>query len=130
MFFKYNLAGITWAVVIFILCIIPGNLLPDLSWWSLLSFDKLVHAFVFGVLVFLFGKGFIRQYSFDILKLHPIKCAIIISVIYGGLLEIMQSTLLIERTGDIKDFVANTIGCSLGGFVFHRFNKKNSSQIV
>lgn len=121
MFFKYNIAALIWAIIIFIFCIIPGKDLPDLSFWDA---DKAAHALVFAILVFLLGRGFSRQFTFNRLRYRPLLFVVSISIVYGGLLEIMQSTLLTDRFGDMFDFIANCIGCFAGAWVFHKFHKR------
>lgn len=119
MFLKYNLPAFLWALVILGLTLVPGSVMPDLSFWKLLSFDKVAHMFVFAVLVFRLSVGFYKQYRFRILRYHALQSAFIISVIYGGLLELLQGLLLADRHPDIIDFIANTIGCVAGAGLFH-----------
>ena len=38
---------VTWALLIFGLCAMPGRFIPSVSWLELLSFDKWVHAGIF-----------------------------------------------------------------------------------
>jgi len=121
MFLKHNLYGFAWALLIFILCLIPGKDIPD---WNIFTYDKAGHAVMFAVLVFLFNKGFIKQHAYSLLQIHPMKAAILISVVYGGLLEIMQDKLIPDRTGDIMDFFANTIGCFAGAGISGALKKK------
>jgi glycopeptide antibiotics resistance protein len=40
--------------------------------------------------------------------------AVVFCIVYGGLLEIMQGTLFQERSADVFDFIANSIGVLLG----------------
>jgi len=119
MFLKYNFAGISWAIIIFILCMIPGKDMPDISFWELFTFEKAAHSGVFGVLVFQLAMGFYKQYSFRILRYHALQAAVMISIIYGGLLEILQHLLLADRIGDVMDFIANSIGALAGAATFH-----------
>lgn len=119
MFFKYNLAAILWALVILGLTLSPGSIMPDLSFWHLLSFDKAAHMFVFAVLVFQLAMGFYKQYRFRVLRYHALQSAFIFSVIYGGLIELLQGMLFSDRHPDVIDFVANTIGSIAGAGLFH-----------
>ena len=47
--------------------------------------------------------------------------AVVISIFYGGLTEILQEYFVPGRTGDWFDFLADSIGTLLGVFVFHLF---------
>jgi len=42
-----------WTIVIGVLCGLPGNTFPDLSFWKFLQFDSAAHAFVFLCYTFL-----------------------------------------------------------------------------
>jgi hypothetical protein len=115
---SYKLA-ILWVLVIFALCSVPGRLIPTASWLELLSFDKWVHAGVFFILVTLFGIS---------VKAHQqnkklIYVYFIISVLYGGALEIMQATVFSERSADWLDMIANSFGCLIALFLNNRINR-------
>lgn len=113
---KYSLLfSIVWTIVILILCSTPGRYIPTTSWLELLSVDKFVHASIFYVLVILWLLYLLKKnwISFLNTTLLTICC-----ICYGGLLEIMQSTLFSERSGDWFDFIANSLGCLVGVFSF------------
>lgn len=124
MFLKYNVAGILWAALIFILCAIPGTSLPHYSWADLISFDKFIHAFIFAVLVLLLLRGFKKQNQFVFIAKHAILFSVTASVLYGGLLELMQAYCFTARSGDWFDFTANSVGCFAGIYVHHYFHSK------
>ena len=115
---KYNLLlAVLWTVLIFILCSTPGHFIPTTSWLELLSFDKFVHAIIFFVLTILW-----LVYFFKANKLSPLINATIIlfCISYGGLLEIMQSNVFSQRSGDWLDFIANSFGCLMGWLFFYK----------
>jgi VanZ family protein len=123
MFFRYTKWSMLWALVILILCGMPGKDIPHISFLELLSFDKFVHASIFCVLILLTVRGFLMQTRF--LKLqHSAKIiAFVICVIYGGSLEIMQGTICVDRSMDIYDFIANTFGCTMGLIFYSKIEK-------
>jgi hypothetical protein len=41
-------------------------------------------------------------------------------IAYGGLIEILQGLLYLDRHSDILDFTANSIGCALALILFRR----------
>ena len=106
--------ALLWALLILVLCAIPGRDLPKISALELLNFDKFVHALLFLVLILLTVSGLKRQDSFTLLHRSPKMISLILCVAYGGLLEIMQGELFSERTADIFDFTANSFGCTIG----------------
>lgn len=116
---------LVWAGLIFTVTALPGNCIPNIaSPWSLLSFDKLIHAGLFSVLVALIFRGIYLQYSEKYLRLKIIALVIVIGIIFGGLTELMQSILSSGRFADIYDFIADSIGALLGWPVFKIFKGK------
>lgn len=128
MFFRYNCAGLLWALFIFILCAIPGKSLPEIDWLELLSFDKFVHFCLFAILVYLLIRGFSRQRDFLFIKKHSIISALLFSIPYGGVLELLQTYYFEDRMGDWIDFTANTIGC-FSGIWFYSFLRKKEFKL-
>ena len=126
MFLKHNKWALLWALLIFVLCMIPGRDLPKISWLENFGFDKLIHAGLFFVLVVLFVRGFSEQQ----LKNYPKITALLICVAYGGVLEILQGVLFIERSADVYDFIANSCGSILGIFFFKAINEKILSKFI
>lgn len=128
MFLKHNLYGLLWALVILILCGIPGKDLPHSDFLDLLNFDKLVHAGIFFMLMMLVMHGFKKQTSFPRMQQHAGAFAFGFSVAYGGLMEVMQDLLFEDRSPDINDFIANTFGCVMGWLLFNFINRKFISR--
>ena len=122
MFFKHSLPALLWAFFIGVLCAIPGQDLPKSDWFELLKFDKLVHAFLFGVLVFLMVRGFKKKFSNAYFYKHAGLTAVLIAISYGGILELMQGAFFENRTADVYDFTANSVGSFIGLWYV---NKKN-----
>lgn len=48
---------------------------------------------------------------------------ILIAASYGALLEVMQATLFVGRSGDVRDALANTFGAILGLLVFRKLHR-------
>ena len=124
MFFKHLKFAMLWAVIILILCGMPGKDIPHISFLELLSFDKFVHASMFFFLILLTIRGFLQQTSFIVLNKSAKLIAFVLCVIYGGSLEIMQGAMNIGRTPSIFDFIANTFGCAIGLFFYNFVHKK------
>jgi hypothetical protein len=110
----YKLAFL-WAAVIFALCSTPGRFIPTTSWLELLSADKWIHASVFFILTLLLFAGALSHQQ----KKPTIYFWLGASVLYGGLLEIMQAKVFSERSADWQDFVANSFGCVMA-LVFYK----------
>ena len=123
MFLKHNKWSLLWALVILILCGIPGRDIPHISFLEILGFDKFVHAGVFFVLILLSVRGFVLQTKFVQLKLHAKWIALVFCVIFGGTLEIMQGAFFDGRTADVYDFLADDFG-SVVGLVVYKWVEK------
>ncbi len=104
-----------YIISITVLSLININRLPDIG---TNHDDKLYHASAYFVFVIL---------SFNYLKKIEVKKAVLIamvfSVFYGIIIEVLQHVLNTNRTFDILDIVANTIGVILGYFIIQYFNK-------
>ncbi|HKR06873.1 MAG TPA: VanZ family protein [Bacteroidia bacterium] len=124
MFLRHNIAGILWAILILILCVLPGSAIPHYRWTDLLSIDKIIHAFLFIILTLLLIRGFKRQTRFSFLNVHTLTLIFLFSVIYGGLLELMQNYCLADRTGSWFDLIANVTGCILGIIINNYLKRK------
>ncbi len=117
---KYSIfLAIFWAITIFGLCATPGQYIPNANWLELLSFDKFVHASIFFILCTLL--------LIISIKYKQSKTAILIyfliSVLYGGLLEIMQAKCFSNRAGDWQDFFANSFGCAVALLLFKKLSR-------
>ena len=115
---SYKIA-ILWALIIFALCSMPGRLIPAVSWLELLSFDKWVHAGVFFVLVSLLGISVkAHQQNNKLFYLY-----FTFSVMYGGLLELLQAKVFSERSADWFDVIANSFGCLIALLLHHKITR-------
>lgn len=130
MFLKHNKWSLLWAMIILILCGIPGRDIPHISFLEILSFDKFVHAGVFFVLILLTIRGFLLQTNFIKLQRSAKLVALIVCIIYGGLLEIMQGTMFEDRSADVFDFIANSLGCVLGMLMYSKIEKTFLVKII
>ncbi|HEU4716850.1 MAG TPA: VanZ family protein [Bacteroidia bacterium] len=118
------LPAILWALLILILCGLPGKDIPHISFLELLSFDKLVHAGIFFVLTVFGIKGCRLQKRSAYMKEHAAFLSAGISSAYGGLMEILQGTIFIGRTADIFDFIADSIGCVAAVWLYPYISRK------
>ncbi|MEW6469134.1 MAG: VanZ family protein [Bacteroidota bacterium] len=130
MFLKHTKWALLWAVLIFILCMIPGRDLPKISWLELLQFDKAVHAGLFFVLAALLARGLGLQHSSRMLQRFPRLFSLTFCVIYGAALEWLQGALFVERTADPYDFIANATGAVAGMALFGWLNEKILAKFI
>jgi hypothetical protein len=114
---------ILWTLFILLLCGLPGNTFPDLSFWKLLSFDSLAHAFVFAVFVFLWSVGLTKLQNLSCRKKpirfkKPYRFALFAGIFYGILIEVLQYYVFIGRDFEVSDIISDTIGCFTGLAIF------------
>ncbi len=111
MILKRYIWAALWALLILVLCAIPGRDLPQVEWLEILQFDKWVHASLFFILFYLFARaGVLRWIVFA-------SC-----VIYGALLEVMQDLVFVDRSFDILDEIANSFGAMMGWLLYSKFD--------
>jgi hypothetical protein len=93
--------AIFWTLLILLACSWPGKSIPDAP---VVGFDKLVHAGLFG--------GFTVLW----LLIYPQKSVTVIlaGIAYGVGIEFYQEIMPLDRTFDLFDIVADTIGVFLG----------------
>ena len=110
-YIKYLFVPFVIAVVIFYLCcLIPPKDIPDVGFEFFIPFDKVVHFLMYFGLSGATALYYVydRKGKINILKM--IIGAVIIPILYGGLIEIIQWKFYAPRTGDWYDFLADALG--------------------
>ncbi len=79
---------------------------------------------IFGILCFLMIRSFKLQQSSSYLRNHAGILALLLSISYGILIEILQATVFIHRSGDVRDAIANSIGAFIGLWSFTKIAKR------
>jgi VanZ family protein len=105
-----------------IVCAIPGGSLPKVSGFNIPYFDKIVHAFLYIPLTFFLGAEFDLSNKTYLRIGGPFITMLIIAA-YGGLIEILQGSLFINRSADIADLLADVVGGLAGLAIYHLFFK-------
>ena len=105
--------AVGWFIFMCLLFFLPGSSLPkESSWMKLISFDKWIHAGLFAVLIFLWNASFStgsRYFEFFLFLL---------SVIYGFCVEFIQRAWVPNRSFDLLDVAADTVGSVIGLIVW------------
>lgn len=101
-----TLTAISWfAIVTFLLCI-PGKKLPLIWWVGLFEVDKIVHIILFFILTMLICRA-----AFLINKTQQWFWGIaFICSLYGLGMEFVQENFIDNRSFDIGDIIADTVG--------------------
>ena len=115
MYLQKNKATIFWALFIAVLSLLPGEKFPHVP---MTNADLAVHFFFYCVFTFLLILGNVRQSQFPLFKKKPIVFALLVSVPFGGLVEIIQGTEFVSRSAEFADFLANSVGGLIGVILF------------
>ncbi len=104
-------AFIFFIISIILLCLPGTNNFPA-SWWfqKIPQFDKLVHVGLFGLLCILFHWPALKSNWKDRSRkiwFWIISCA---SVAYGTIMEFVQRELILNRSFEEADILADTVG--------------------
>jgi len=124
--FRYKYS-ILLTILIALLCLIPSSRIPHSSIFNIPYFDKFVHFSMYAPLSFvaLMESRITRQYS----RYH--LYIMILIFFLGGVIEILQATVVTSRAAEWTDMLANLMGLLtgylafrlLGGFRIFRFLK-------
>jgi VanZ family protein len=117
---KLFIISLGWAILILVLCAIPGNDLPSNPWFRIPQFDKIVHAVLYFPLAFMLGAEF-ELAGKTWLKIAGPAFTMLIVAVYGGIIEILQAKLFINRSADVDDWMFDIIGGLAGLVVYYLF---------
>ena len=107
----------------------PSRDLPsDGGWFKDLPTDKIVHFGIFGTLTFLFLRpAAFLNLSKKSKEIYLIS-VVVISIFWGIMTEYLQETLTTDRSFDLLDWAADSLG-SVVAYLFYKiwFSKRNRS---
>lgn len=126
---RYYIIPVVWALAILVLYSIPGFDLTYEEPWDLLRLDKIAHMGMFAMMFFVLMVAFRKQGEFRRLKFHARKFSLVITILYGAVLEFYQGAFFVERTSDLIDFFANTIGAFMGIILFRIIYGKELAKV-
>ena len=113
-----------WSLIVLVLTLIPGEAVPDVG---IFQIDKVVHFFIFGVLMVLSCYGLHRLFVLKGFPSRPLLIAGVYSVAFGMMIEVIQR-FVPGRNFSFLDVVANTIGVGIGYLIFTFLKKKKVFQ--
>jgi VanZ family protein len=114
---------IVWCAVIFVQ---SGSAAPDVV-PRLPHIDKVVHAGVYGLLGFLVCRALV---TVDVLRRRPrllVALGTFAAALYG-LSDEWHQSFVPERTADVLDLTADTIGGFIGSLVHYRWKMKKRGR--
>jgi glycopeptide antibiotics resistance protein len=116
---------ILWSALILALSLFPGRYLPRIpDFYELLKPAKIAHLVLFTVFSILLLQSILKQYGYAFFRFYGIIIALLIGISFGAITEYLQFVLKINRSGNIYDFITNTLGCLLGLLAFLIIRRK------
>jgi VanZ family protein len=125
-FLKNYYRSILVFLVILFLSTISGDNVPGGSLFQIPNFDKIVHLLMYLSLAVIIGYDILKNnVKFSIQKTMII--VILMTILYGGLLELVQEYLTTTRSGDWMDFLFNSLGVilSIPLFLLPKWRNRN-----
>ena len=124
-FFRHYGLSICVALTILYLCMMPGN---DSNFdIKIPNMDKYVHAVMYFVLSFTISLNLYQEYT-KYKSMTMVMWAVVIPILFGGLIEVMQDKFTVSRTGDALDLLADAIGAILGSLFASWFVPRHFKQ--
>lgn len=106
---RATFAATGWTLLIFILCLLPGNEIPDVD---IPFIDKWAHVILFGVFTFLWLCAIPTN------RLVHLLILFMVSVFLGWLVEYIQGHYVAGRCQDNMDILADAVGGLIGILIF------------
>ena len=114
----YKPLAIACLIICTTLFVLPGSAFPQGGWMDAVFFDKWVHCGLFFLLVYLWRFFFPVETIFH-------QLVFLFAFIYGLGIEVMQHYLVLNRSFDLGDLVADLMGAFLGIWLWTKGYKKN-----
>ncbi len=111
---RAHFLSLAWALVIFVLCILPGEVLPDIDFWTIDWEDKVAHMGVFALLAAFMVWGELRRKGERALTVKTKTTIVLLCLAFGLFTEVVQSELIPTRYGSIGDVAADLAGALIG----------------
>ncbi len=119
---KLLIITIIWAIIILILSGIPGSSLPKAPIFSIPHLDKWIHAALyFPLAIFIVAEFDLSKKLF--LSLAAPFFTMLIVALYGGMIELAQDHLFVNRSADVVDLAFDLFGGLFGITVYYLFLK-------
>ena len=112
-----------WIIICTILLTLPGSSFPKEDWLDKIWFDKWVHIGLFAAIVVTWCWGVFKSGSEN--QANFFLQITLLAVLYGTAMEYVQKYLVVNRSFDGADIIADAAGAYIG-YLFSRkvFRKK------
>src|SRR5687768_11190855 len=119
MVLRYLWPAILWSIVVLFLTLLPGEEFPEVQ---VVGIDKLVHFFIFGLVMVLSSFGLYKISAHTGAIQNPVLISFFYSITFGVAIEILQ-LFVPNRNFSLLDIIANVIGVALGYLLFNFWKK-------
>ncbi len=109
---------VLWGITIIILSLMSGKDVKKINIFNFEHADKIIHFIMYFVFSYFLFESFLKYFKTKIKTYRKIVYVLTISVLFGIIMEILQIMLIVNRSGEVLDFIANTIGSILALILF------------
>ncbi len=110
---KRFIPAIGWFILSLILLCLPGSTIPKYPWLATIYADKWVHITLFFILCFLFVRPFRKSGYKDLQRKKWFLGIVLGGIAYGTIMEFVQKYWIPNRSFEILDIAADSVGCLL-----------------
>jgi len=114
--------SILFAVIVLLLSTMNGHEVNEIPFMSIPHMDKIAHCGMYFVFTFILLYDFSRYKVKNISWRKIISISIVVAIAFGGTMELLQEISSLNRSTDIKDFIANSFGALCAVFSFKYVN--------
>ncbi|MES2331953.1 MAG: VanZ family protein [Bacteroidota bacterium] len=105
--------AIAWFILLLILLCLPGSTIPKYPWLATIHFDKWVHISLFFILCFLFCRPFRNSNQTNEQRKKWFVWILLSGILYGTIMEFVQKYWIPNRSFEVWDIAADSVGCLL-----------------
>jgi VanZ family protein len=115
--FLFLTPGLLWIILCTILLTLPGSSFPKEDWLDKIWFDKWVHIGLFALMVVIWCWGLQKGNIQNMARLF--LWVMLFAIGYGIAMEFVQKYLVVNRSFDAADIIADAVGAAIG-YLFSR----------
>jgi len=105
--------AVAWFFISLYLLCLPGSKIPKYPFLALIHADKWVHIGMFGILCFLFNRAFNKIILTRSTLKKYLLAVTLAGIAYGTIMEFVQKYWIPDRSFELLDILADSIGCLL-----------------
>ncbi|MFZ4726168.1 MAG: VanZ family protein [Paludibacter sp.] len=118
-FLRLYWKSIAIAIIILYLSFAPPSTFKKIPTFEIVNLDKIVHFLMYASFTFILMFDFFRYNKNNINFRTFVYQCVIFPIIFGGIIEIMQSSFFAPRTGSWIDFMFNISGVLFGWLIIY-----------